>query len=760
MPSTQSLAKGPAVLHARPEPLDGGLLDCGFPEVVTVLDDCLREAQASLSEGSVPAYLEAGRFLGKMGRGPEPLLTFLDIWPAVAKLLGEDTLEAVMATVRHINKSPNGRAIAPFLQSLPAAARQLRSAQQLQHYLDLCVYTMEHSSGSIHGVHKTYASPGFPSFLEQAGPLLDLVSIDGLRAWAEYGVRNYAHHPDQQRAYFNCESADSRAVLQRERHGCLLVNHTRLLDLYLRALWQDDAPLVPYSTTWEPAIAQPYWDADGIRLPDVYDDRAGVPALDRYRLALAHMTGHKRWSQAIVGDNFSPPQRFAIECFEDARIDLLVQRSYPGLRHAMWALHPVPQESGCDSTTHSGFRHRLAILSRALLCPQHGYVDATLLDFEARFRAAMALGPSSTTEMVALALAYVARTRRPSDQFAVVDFTDTTVDYRDDNRHLWRFHELSDDEESFDTQRPRSATPEVHSLPARHYPEWDYRSQTFRPDWVSLYEGLHPSGAAETIDRLLEQHQALAKQLQRQLDLLKPQDRVRERYQEDGAELDLDMALRSLLDFKAGCLPDTRITQSHKTNGRSIAVTLLLDLSQSLSATVPGSQQTVLQLSQEAVALLGWAQQRLGDPFAIAGFHSNTRHDVRYLHIKGFDEAWDTPVKARLAAMQAGYSTRLGAAMRHAAHTLAAQPTDKKLLLVLTDGRPSDVDVPDEQLLVADARHSVQELGAQGISSYCISLDAQADAYVREIFGNHYTVIDRVAQLPEKLTRVFMTLTR
>jgi nitric oxide reductase activation protein len=70
------------------------------------------------------------------------------------------------------------------------------------------------------------------------------------------------------------------------------------------------------------------------------------------------------------------------------------------------------------------------------------------------------------------------------------------------------------------------------------------------------------------------------------------------------------------------------------------------------------------------------------------------------------------------------------------------------------------VDVPDEQLLVADARHSVQELGAQGISSYCISLDAQADGYVREIFGNHYTVIDRVAQLPEKLTRVFMTLTR
>ena len=150
-------------------------------------------------------------------------------------------------------------------------------------------------------------------------------------------------------------------------------------------------------------------------------------------------------------------------------------------------------------------------------------------------------------------------------------------------------------------------------------------------------------------------------------DRLKPQDRLRVRFQEDGSELDLDVAVRSLIDLKSGSQPDPRINMSHTTDGRSIAVTLLLDLSQSLGDKARGSQQSVLQLSQEAVALLAWAVQQLGDPLAIAGFHSNTRHDVRYFHIKGFGEPWGDAVKARLAAIQAGYSTRMGAALRHAA---------------------------------------------------------------------------------------------
>jgi nitric oxide reductase activation protein len=185
-----------------------------------------------------------------------------------------------------------------------------------------------------------------------------------------------------------------------------------------------------------------------------------------------------------------------------------------------------------------------------------------------------------------------------------------------------------------------------------------------------------------------------------------------------------------------------------------------LDLSESLNDKVPGSSQSILALSQEAVALLAWTVEQLGDQLAIAGFDSNSRNDVRYVHIKGFGEHWGDAVKSRLAAMQAGYSTRMGVAIRHAAHTLATQKTDTKLLLVLTDGRPSDVDVNDEALLVQDARQAVRELATQGISTYCINLDAKADGYVHDIFGKQYTVVDRVASLPEKLPKLFMRLTK
>jgi nitric oxide reductase activation protein len=361
--------------------------------------------------------------------------------------------------------------------------------------------------------------------------------------------------------------------------------------------------------------------------------------------------------------------------------------------------------------------------------------------------------------MAGLGLSFVARTRLQSDQSPKMHFKDTEVHYRDDNRHMWQYIEESDDEEQFEKEK-RSEQEELEGLPPRHYPEWDYNTKSYRPDWVSLYESLHPSGNPAHIDGLLDKNAVIAKRLKQLLDMLKPQHYVRVRYQEDGSELDLDVAIRSLIDFKGGSNPDPRINMSHKHDSRDIAVMLLLDLSASLEDIPEGCQQSILQLSQEAVALLGWSIDRLGDSFAIAGFSSNTRHEVRYQHIKGFSERWGDDVKARLAAMEAGYSTRMGAALRHAAHYLGARKADKKLLLVLTDGEPSDIDVADPELLIQDTHKAVQELDQDGIYTYCINLDPNADDYVQKIFGKQYTVIDKVERLPEKLPQIFMALTK
>ncbi|WP_306307947.1 nitric oxide reductase activation protein NorD [Sulfurisoma sediminicola] len=736
-------------------------VDCGFPPVADVFEECVYEALAVFSREQMKAYLEAARVLGKLGRGPEPMLAFLEEWPSVVTAVGADVLTPVMDFVRAMQKSPNGKAIAPFLQTLAAVARRLQSAEQLQFYIDIARDLMVRTTGSIHGHHTTFPSPGLPEFFAQAPFLAKLLSMAGVKNWVEYGIRNYGNHPERQVEYFQLKSADSRAVLQRERHGTLFADVERQLDLYLRALWCDSDTLVPYSTAFDEIRKPiPYYDKLGLRVPDVFDDAQGVAGLDRYRAVLAHMIGHRRWSKPQIADNWSPFQRMAVEFFEDCRIENLLMREYPGLRRIFLALHPKPVEDACDPETTSCLRHRLAMLSRALIDPDHGYADTDLLTFAGRFHELIAAGESSTDEIATLALSYVAKTRRQSDQLAKVHFDDTVVDYRDDNRQLWRFIEEGDEEEAFDEERRLEQNKEPQGLPPRHYHEWDYQSQTYRPDWVSLYEALHPSGNPAVIDRLLAKHAALAKRLKRLLDLLKPQDKVRIRYQEDGTELDLDVAIRSLIDFKGGATPDPRINMSHRTDGRDITVMLLLDLSESLNEKIADGSQTILELSQEAVSLLAWSIEALGDPFAIAGFHSDTRHEVRYHHIKGFSEGWDDAVKGRLAAMEAGWSTRMGAALRHAGHYLSARKADKKILLLLTDGEPADIDVADPQHLRADAKKAVEELATKGVTTFCLSLDPKADEYVRDIFGNRYEVLDRIERLPEKLPMLYMALTK
>ncbi len=736
-------------------------LNVGFPGVRAVFEECMTEALVLLTEEGINSYIDNARFLGKMGRGVEPILIYLEEAPTVAKNSGEQSLVMLKSFAYMLSKSTNFGAIIPFLQSIAAVSRRLHSQQLLQQYLDLSQQLMEETTGSVHGHHKTFASPGLPEYFKQAPKLLEILSLEGLKNWAEYGARYYNDHPERQIEYFGLQSADAKAVLQRERHGTLLVNNERKLDLYLHGLWQDGDHFVPYSLVFdEQRKPMPYFNAEGIRLPDVYDDVQGVKGIDRYRAALAHIAAHRRWTRPVVADNISPFQRMAVEFFEDIRVEQLAMKLYPGLRKLFMALHPVPIEDACDPDKQSAVRHRLAMVSRAMLDTSCSYNNKDVCEIVESFRHILAKNDSSTQEMVDLAISFIARTRRQADLSADVYFDNTEIDYRDDNRHMWIFIEEGDEEEAFDKPEQPEPKEEFSGLPPRHYPEWDYSAQNYRPDWVSVYEGLHPNGNAADIDKLLEKHAALAKRLKRILDLLKPQDKVRIRYQEDGSELDLDIAIRSLIDYKSGAQPDPRINMSHRNDGRNIAVMLLLDLSESLNEKATGSEQTILELSQEAVSLLGWAVEQLGDPFAIAGFHSNTRHDVRYLHIKGYSERWDDQVKGRLAAMEASYSTRMGAAMRHAGHYLEKQQADKKLMLILTDGQPSDIDAKDGEMLIADARQAVKELDRQGIYSYCINLDPKADEYVADIFGRQYTIVDNVAQLPAKLPELFISLTK
>ncbi|MBF0246543.1 MAG: VWA domain-containing protein [Alphaproteobacteria bacterium] len=745
-------------------------LSCGFEQLDAAFAGCMEDAVNRLSSHGVTRLLEGASRICKLGRGYEPVHIYLEEMPTIAQRIGEHTLEQVADSVWEMAGTPNGKEVGSFLQTMGEAARRLGSAELFSKYIDMVFDMMERTTRSTHGFHQTIASAGLPEMLRQMPFLMHQLPLSGIRNWIDYGIKHYYKHPDRQRDYFSLQTADSKAILQRERHGTLFADVERRMSMYLKGLWNEqDVMFVPFSLGYDEIRKPiPYYDHLGLRVPDVYDEYEHesigirVKATDRYRALIAHMAAHRLWSTPIFADNFSPFQRVAAEIFEDSRVELLAMRQYPGLRHLFQALHPKPGEYDCDPKKESCIRHRLAMFSYAVLDPDHPYENPDILEFVGKFHDMMADGNLGTTQETAmLASSFIARTRRQEDQSARVYFADTEVDYRDDNRHMWMYHEPSDDEEMFeDTKKTPDEEKKDQSMPPRHYPEWDDHAKSYRPDWVSLYENLHPGGSASKVNGLLEKNALLAKRLKQILDMLKPQQYVRVRYQEEGTELDLDVAIRSLIDYKAGAQPDPRINMSHRTDGRNISVSLLMDLSQSVDEIPDGCSQSILEISQEAVSLLGWAVDRLGDELAIAGFSSNTRHEVRYHHIKGYSEAWDDEVKGRLGAIQAGFSTRMGAAIRHAGSMLKTRNSEKKLLLILTDGEPSDIDVDDGRHLIHDAHKAVQELDQDGIFTYCINLDRKADEYVRDIFGKNYTVIDKIERLPEKLPKLFMALTK
>jgi hypothetical protein len=727
-------------------------LKCSVAQIDDIFPRCMEEAERLLTPAGIERYLDGATVLCGLGRGQDLPVIFLQTLPLVARTAGEAIIDDVVDMARVLSRSTAPRAIVPFLEKLPACTRRLETRELLGLYFDLVRRLAQEAPQAL------------APFFQQVDYLLGQICIGSLKNWVQYGLRTYRNQPHKVADYFSLQTADARAALQRERKGTLLADQERKLRLTLHAFWGLDEELVPYTTAFDiDRTPWPHLDKQGFHVPDVYDEAGGVSGLDRYRAALAHLAAHRLWSKPFIADNFNRYQQVFIETFEDARVEHLAMQRYPGLRNLWLKLHPRPRPGDCPEDC-SPVRHLAAMLSRALLDPDHGYTDPVLLDFIQRFRERMACDPHDTTLATELGVAYLVKVHQVSFRSPKVFFRDTMVSYRDDNRYLWIFLEDTDDEDDFHSEHnaanPRARDQEEGSWFARRLPEWDSETQSHRPDWVTVYESLQKPGSADVIDSLLARHDRLAKKLKRVVDQLKPQNLVRERYQEDGSELDLDIALRAVVDLRAGTTPDPRIHFSHRHDERDIAVTLLMDLSESVNNQREGQEGTVLELSQEAAALLAWAEDQLGDPFSIAGFCSNTRHDVRYFHFKTFAEPWGEVPKARLAGMQGAFSTRMGAALRHAGHYLAARKNAKKLLILLTDGEPSDIDVPESAYLRQDARQAVEELEANGVTTWCVTLDPKADDYVTEIFGNRHLVVDRTEQLPEKLSRLFLSLTK
>ncbi len=727
-------------------------LNCTVSKVDGIFEDALCRAQEVMDEDALHAWLAGTDVVCALGRGLELPLYYLDEMPEVVKHSDAAILPEVADLCAHLSKEAVRGSIAPFLSTLAQVARRLDNADLLRIWLRMIRKMVAEAKG------------GTAPLLARAPFLFAQLSLPGVQAWVDYGMRAYRDYQHRLPDYFSLQSADSKAMLVKQRSGTLFMDAERQLHMFQRAFFESGEDFRPYSEALDEARKpKPHYDQQGLHIPDVYEDLGTVSGLNRYYALIAHMLAHKKWTTPLLDDNFSVFQHIAIEVFEDARIEHLAMQQYPGLRKLWLSLHPIPVPGSCPSGW-ACIRHRLAMLSYAILNPDHRYTEPALLAFAAEFRARVDADPHDRKLAMDLGVQWLAKNYEHDFRQPNVWFEDTEVSYRDDNRYLWMFLEEAEEEDDFHSDHGAQARKEDDNdglLPPRFYPEWDYQLQSYRPDWVTVFESLAEQGNAAKIDKLLEKNQRLLTQLKAIVDLLKPQQRKRVRYQNEGDDLDLDVAIRAAIDYRIGTTPDTRIMQSHVKDGRDIAVLLLLDLSESINDVPQGAESTILQLSQEAAALLASSVEALGDPLAIGGFSSNTRNAVSYSHFKGFKEPWGETPKARLAGMKAGNSTRMGAALRHAGGYLANRSEEKRLLLVLTDGEPHDIDVADPKYLQDDTHIAVGELASKGVTTYCISLDPNADDYVADIFGrNNFTVIDRVESLPEKLPKLFMSLTR
>lgn len=286
------------------------------------------------------------------------------------------------------------------------------------------------------------------------------------------------------------------------------------------------------------------------------------------------------------------------------------------------------------------------------------------------------------------------------------------------------------------------------------YPEWDYRSRSYLPDHCRVLAGAASErGETWTPDESMRRH---IRQIRRRFEVLRPRHELM-RGQADGHDLDLDALVRARCDLRAGSGALDRVHVAMRPQKHDLAATLLVDVSLSTDAWVDGYR--VLDVEKEALLVLAHGLSACGDHHSILTFTSRRRAWVRLETVKAFGEPMSGAVERRIGALRPGYYTRIGAAVRHASAELARQPQRKKLLLVLTDGKPNDVDHYEGRFAVEDTRKSVQEARRLGIAVFGVTVDATAQSYFPTLFGRGgYAIVGNIRRLPAALPAIYRQL--
>lgn len=764
-----------------------------------ILQSSWHDAARVFSPAGLEHYLQGARSLRGLGRGCELVATYIQNAPNIARALGEDVVPDMVHNAMMMASKTSGTVIELVLATAPTAAERLGDAELFRKYMQLL------------NVLLASAPRGVKPMLENLDTLFGQLTLGGLRRWATWGAQAHRTNYEEQIKYFGLQTLESKAILQQERKGTLFVDVQRRINMYLRALWGRDFFMRPTSGDFEKREGyRPYIEDYLMHLPDAFDDfvqreKDGteirrVPGLELYRATAAHCAAHIVYTTTpISAESLNPMQMAIIGVVEDSRVERLASRAFPGIAQLWSQLHTA---TPAQSRTLGDYLNRIA---RALLDATYQDDHPIISQARSLFAAAQdRLDDNQLSWDIGVALAHeLSQLRIPFQPRTDL----LSAPYRDDNRYFWEFEEFDFEKAAgagydviqqvrknvnlmefvneIDCELAGDDAQEVWVLGTElypyedlgmsynemegkepvsapyHYSEWDYQIQLERPSWATVMEKRAKSGDMQIITDIAAQYKREIQRMKFLLDAMQPQGVQRIRKLEDGDEVDINAAIAAMIDIRMGNQPDPRIMMRSVRKVRDISVMVLLDLSESTNQKVAGQEFSVLDLTRQATVLLADAINKIGDPFAIHGFCSDGRHDVEYYRYKDFDQVYNEIPKSKLAGMTGQLSTRMGAAIRHAGHYLKQQRSAKKLMLVITDGEPADVDVRDPQYLRFDAKKAVEEVAKYGVTTYCMSLDPRADQYVSRIFGaRNYMVVDHVERLPEKLPILYAGLTR
>ena len=295
---------------------------------------------------------------------------------------------------------------------------------------------------------------------------------------------------------------------------------------------------------------------------------------------------------------------------------------------------------------------------------------------------------------------------------------------------------------------------------AFRYPEWDCRLEDYMQNHVQVRDRTYPETAGTFYEDTLQRHWGLVKRMRYAFELMKPEGLSILRQWVEGDQFDYRALLDFAIDRKTGKLPSDRLYIKRVKQQRDVAVLILVDLSRSTSSKASGASATVLDIEKQAIVLLSEALTVVGDRFAIAGFSGTGRLGVDYLRIKEFSEPMIGGLKKRINALAPQRSTRMGAAIRHAASELEKVAAAVRVMMTLGDGFPNDVGYKDAYA-IADTRKAVQEAYAKHIHFKAITVNIAGDPKLDELYGHlNHNVISDIMELPDKLLSIYSAMTR